>query len=307
LTGRENIFLNGAILGMRRAEIARKFDQIVTFAEVEKFVDTPVKRYSSGMHVRLAFAVAAYLEPEILIVDEVLAVGDVDFQRKCLGKIGEVADGGRTVLFVSHNMTAIEALCPRTIHLASGLLIQDGQTQEVAASYLNERKVRAGSSSALAVPVHKNLALDATRITPSAVRSGDPAEFEFSFRAKAKGQIRECAVLIYSAREFRVAMLDVRESCELPFRFQAGDFTIRMRVATLSLTEGDYTVGLYLVTDESFGNLLQLADFSVTSARTSYDFVPYPADQRGVVALSAQSSVTQVAVESATSAAKAAS
>src|SRR6202162_495455 len=110
LTGRENIFLNGAILGMERAEIKRKFDEIVAFAEVERFLDTPVKRYSSGMYVRLAFAVAAHLEPEILVVDEVLAVGDAEFQKKCLGKMDEVARGGRTVLFVSHNMTAIERL-----------------------------------------------------------------------------------------------------------------------------------------------------------------------------------------------------
>ena len=117
LTGRENVFLNGAILGMRRAEIRKKFDEIVAFAEVEKFLDTPVKRYSSGMYVRLAFAVAAHLEPEVLIVDEVLAVGDAEFQKKCLGNMGEVAKGGRTVLFVSHNMAAVTRLCQRGILL----------------------------------------------------------------------------------------------------------------------------------------------------------------------------------------------
>ena len=117
LTGRENIYLNGAILGMTRAEIRRKFDEIVDFAEVEKFLDTPVKRYSSGMYVRLAFAVAAHLEPEILVVDEVLAVGDAEFQKKCLGKMSEVAGGGRTVLFVSHNMAAVGILCPRSMHV----------------------------------------------------------------------------------------------------------------------------------------------------------------------------------------------
>src|SRR5213083_656832 len=111
LTGRENIFLNGAILGMRRAEIARRFDEIVAFAEVEKFIDTPVKHFSSGMYMRLAFAVAAHLEPEILIIDEVLAVGDAQFQKKCLGKMGEIAKQGRTVLFVSHNMVAVSSLC----------------------------------------------------------------------------------------------------------------------------------------------------------------------------------------------------
>src|SRR5437773_3663572 len=120
LTGRENIFLNGAILGMSGAEIRKKFDEIVAFAEVEKFLDTPVKRYSSGMYVRLAFAVAAHLEPEILVVDEVLAVGDAEFQKKCLGKMQDVARGGRTVLFVSHNMAAVAALCTRAFLLADG-------------------------------------------------------------------------------------------------------------------------------------------------------------------------------------------
>ena len=127
LTGRENIFLNGTILGMTRAEIARKFDEIVAFAEVDRFIDTPVKRYSSGMYVRLAFAVAAHLEPEILIIDEVLAVGDVAFQRKCLGKMQEVsAHDGRTILFVSHNMNAVERLCGRCLALADGRVVADG-------------------------------------------------------------------------------------------------------------------------------------------------------------------------------------
>jgi lipopolysaccharide transport system ATP-binding protein len=137
LTGRENIFLNGAILGMTRAEIARKFDEIVSFAEVEKFLDTPVKRYSSGMYVRLAFAVAAHLEPEILVVDEVLAVGDVEFQKRCLGKMNEVARAeGRTVLFVSHNMTAILQLCSTALLLAAGRIGISGEASRVVHHYL---------------------------------------------------------------------------------------------------------------------------------------------------------------------------
>lgn len=136
LTGRENIFLNGAILGMKKAEIKRKFDEIVAFAEVEKFVDTPVKRYSSGMYVRLAFAVAAYLEPEILLIDEVLAVGDASFQKKCLNKMQEVGQIGRTVFFVSHNMPAITRLCQRTILLDSGQVLADGPSHKVVSSYL---------------------------------------------------------------------------------------------------------------------------------------------------------------------------
>ncbi len=136
LTGRENIFLNGAILGMRRSEIARKFDDIVDFSGIGKFVDTPVKRYSSGMYVRLAFSVAAHLEPEILLVDEVLAVGDVEFQRRCLGRMQEYGRSGRTVLFVSHNMQAVAQLCDRVILLDAGRVVADGPSQAVVAEYL---------------------------------------------------------------------------------------------------------------------------------------------------------------------------
>ncbi len=137
LTGRENIYLNGAILGMARTEITRKFDEIVAFAEVEKFIDTPVKHFSSGMYMRLAFAVAAHLEPEILLVDEVLAVGDGRFQRKCLDKMQDVGRQGRTVLFVSHNMPAITRLCPRTILLDAGRVISDGPSSQVVGAYLS--------------------------------------------------------------------------------------------------------------------------------------------------------------------------
>jgi lipopolysaccharide transport system ATP-binding protein len=136
LTGRENIFLNGAILGMTKAEIRKKFDEIVAFAEVERFLDTPVKRYSSGMYVRLAFAVAAHLEPEILVVDEVLAVGDAEFQKKCLGKMKDVATGGRTVLFVSHNMGAVQTLCSQGLLLNRGRLEQAGPVRETIQKYL---------------------------------------------------------------------------------------------------------------------------------------------------------------------------
>jgi len=136
LTGRENTYLNGAILGMGRTEIDRKFDEIVAFAGVERFIDTPVKHYSSGMHLRLAFAVAAHLEPEILIVDEVLAVGDVNFQKKCLGKMGAVASEGRTVLFVSHNLLAIQRLCHRVIHIDGGRLVNEGPPGRVISEYL---------------------------------------------------------------------------------------------------------------------------------------------------------------------------
>lgn len=136
LTGRENIYLNGTILGMKKAEINRKFDRIVAFSEVEKFLDTPVKRYSSGMHVRLAFAVAAHLEAKIMLIDEVLAVGDESFQQKCVQKIKDLASEGRTILFVSYNIKLIKSLCARTIFLSNGRIYMDGDTQEVVSSYL---------------------------------------------------------------------------------------------------------------------------------------------------------------------------
>jgi lipopolysaccharide transport system ATP-binding protein len=153
LTGRENIFLNGAILGMEKTEIQRKFDEIVDFAEIEKFLDTPVKRYSSGMYVRLAFAVAAHLEPEILIVDEVLAVGDAQFQKKCLGKMEDVTNKeGRTILFVSHNMSTIQSLCSRCILLKQGQIITDDQSSLVIQSYLQDHS----ASDNFARPPQKN-------------------------------------------------------------------------------------------------------------------------------------------------------
>ena len=153
LTGRENIFLNGAILGMTRAEIAKKFDQIVEFSGIEKFLDTPVKYYSSGMYVRLAFSVAAHMEPDILIVDEVLAVGDAEFQKKCLGKMEEVTkQNGRTILFVSHNMSAIEKLCNRCILLDSGNIIKEGRSKDVIDFYLNDKS----NLSSEIIPKNKN-------------------------------------------------------------------------------------------------------------------------------------------------------
>lgn len=150
LTGRENIYLNGAILGMKRAEIARKFDEIVDFSGVEKFIDTPVKHYSSGMQLRLAFAVAAHLEPEILVIDEVLAVGDAEFQKKCMGKMSEVAGQGRTVLFVSHQMNAIKHFCQRCLLLNHGKLKQDGKPEDVISGYLGNVESETGWNAATA-------------------------------------------------------------------------------------------------------------------------------------------------------------
>lgn len=187
LTGRENIYLNGAILGMKKREITRKFDEIVDFAEVEKFIDTPVKRYSSGMYVRLAFAVAAYLEPEILIVDEVLAVGDVGFQTKCLGKMGEVANEGRTVLYVSHNMGSINSLCKRGIWLSNGCIQADGPAQKVVDAYLRTNTVDSSNNINLlnhGRPLGTPDRFRFVKVTINkgeAVYHGEPLDIEISF------------------------------------------------------------------------------------------------------------------------------
>jgi len=191
LTGRENIFLNGAILGMRKAEIARKFDEIVAFAEVEKFIDTPVKRYSSGMYVRLAFAVAAHLEPEILLIDEVLAVGDAAFQKKCLGKMDDVARSGRTILFVSHNMAAVQGLCSRVAWLDGGALRALGGGGEVIEQYLatalsmdDSDKVDSDSDSDADFVIERVLVRD-HRGEPTTVLSGiEPFEIDIQYHAR---------------------------------------------------------------------------------------------------------------------------
>jgi len=190
LTGRENIFLNGAIIGMRKAEIVRKFDEIVAFAEVEKFLDTPVKRYSSGMYVRLAFAVAAHLETEILLIDEVLAVGDVAFQRKCLGKMNDLSHSGRTVLYVSHNMQAVRSLCGQAIWLEQGQIKAVGPSAKVIEEYLDvaSRNEKRGSLDAAlqAMPADSTfrmnyVSLEQDGVTASTVLSGKPLELVLGY------------------------------------------------------------------------------------------------------------------------------
>jgi len=194
LSGRDNIYLNGAILGMRRAEIQRKFDDIVDFSGVRAFIDTPVKRYSSGMYVRLAFAVAAHLEPDILVIDEVLAVGDAAFQKQCLGKMQEVSRTGRTILFVSHNMPAVTRLCQRALLLADGAVVQDGPAEQVVARYLTSElgttALREWASDDPAAPGNEWVRLRAVRVvdehghTVESVDVRRPVGIEIAFEVK---------------------------------------------------------------------------------------------------------------------------
>ena len=248
LTGRENIFLNGAILGMRRVEIDRKFDEIVAFSEVEKFIDTPVKRYSSGMYLRLAFAVAAHLEPEILLVDEVLAVGDAEFQKKCLGKMGDVAREGRTVLFVSHNMPAVQALCSRTILLRAGTVAVDGPTGDVLREYL-------GHLLATAAHAFQNnperrgdgsVRLTAARILDDSGRpaerliAGTTATLEFNYENPIGAERLELMLAIVNHLGVHVSHLNTQIA---GFAVEPGATgVVSCRIPNLPLPRGEYRV-----------------------------------------------------------------
>ncbi|MDB5150545.1 MAG: transporter ATP-binding protein, partial [Mucilaginibacter sp.] len=244
LTGRENIYLNGAILGMRKAEIKRKFDEIVDFSGVERYIDTPVKRYSSGMHVRLAFAVAAHLESEILIVDEVLAVGDAEFQKKCLGKMGEVSKGeGRTVLFVSHNMGSIQKLCNNCIILNNGSIFLQGDIDKSIETYLNIEKPAFVAKTIL----DENYSLPKIEIGPSYIQSLGELHLSFLLKSKEDRLISSVTPVIYNLSEERIAILDLRKHLGTSIKLKANsEIKIDITVPSCPLIEGEYVMSLYL-------------------------------------------------------------
>ena len=284
LSGRENIFLNAAILGMSRAETAGKFDEIVAFAGVEQFLDTPVKRYSSGMYVRLAFAIAAHLEPEVLIVDEVLAVGDADFQKRCLGKMHEVSRGGRTVLFVSHNMAAIQALCQRAIWIDGGRVGADGATAETIRSYLSSS---ASAAAAANGPVRLGPSLDLVRfeLSPNPVVSGAPVDFTIELMARSATKLTDFALLIHSPLEVRVAIVDLRPS-GFPLEFAANERrTLHGAITSLPLVDGDYDVGCGIRTSDFAGDTPGLHTLTVSARPAMGGVVPYAPEYRGAVDL----------------------
>jgi homopolymeric O-antigen transport system ATP-binding protein len=250
LTGRENIYLNGAILGMRRAEIERKFDEIVAFSEVEQFIDTPVKRYSSGMYLRLAFAVAAHLEPEILLVDEVLAVGDADFQKKCLGKMGDVAQEGRTVLFVSHNMPAVQALCARAILLRKGRVAIDGPTGDVLREYLGHLQATAAHAfednperrGDGTVRLTAARVLDDRGLPTERPVAGAPMTLEFEYENRIGAERADLMLSIWNHLGIAVAHMSTRISSE-PIAL-ASRGVVSCRIPNLPLPRGEYRVAV---------------------------------------------------------------
>jgi lipopolysaccharide transport system ATP-binding protein len=260
LTGRENTFLSGAILGMGKSEITRKFDEIVAFAELEQFIDTPVKHYSSGMYVRLAFAVAAHLEPEILFVDEVLAVGDAAFQKKCLGKMGSVSRQGRTIVFVSHNMTALQKLCTRVVWLNGGKVVETGESRKVIDHYLQTNAVANLESvweDELTAPGNERVRLRSVRVLPQ-TDSGEPItvhtplRIEFTYFNYVPGAMLNVSMILNNLEEVCVFATasdfarrpagQIRHIVEIP-----GDF----------LNAGSYYINMLIVKDASTGILFQ--------------------------------------------------
>jgi lipopolysaccharide transport system ATP-binding protein len=248
LTGRENIFLNGAILGMSKAEITRKFDEIVAFAEVEKFLDTPVKRYSSGMYVRLAFSVAAHLEPEILIVDEVLAVGDSAFQKKCLGKMEDVGKEGRTVLFVSHTMSTITTLCQKAIWLSHGHVEMQGDAEQITSKYLMQGAEHSGevilknNDSSQRFEFKRVSLLNHTGNITSAFDIRDPIKIQLEYYATKLLKNLEISLRVYNSSG--IPIFTTNRSSYLSSDVTAGDHISEIEIPSLFLAPGFYTIDI---------------------------------------------------------------
>ncbi len=281
LTGEENIYLNGAIMGMTRKEVRRKFDEIVDFADVEKFINTPVKRYSSGMYVRLAFSVAAHLDPEILLVDEVLAVGDAEFQKKCLGKMGTVSQEGRTVLFVSHNMAAIETLCEKCVLIQSGNIAKIGPTTEVVNDYLlihqSDTKVFNGI-------IKQIISVNESGAPAHALKAGQPIRLLIHLNANSQ-EIKTPIIRLgfnnaLGQRIFTVAT-DLSTS-QLPAL--AGKNIVECRIPSTALVPGQYTIRASIAKD--FIEVLEVIENAgdVTIEATDYFGTgKLPASGQGVI------------------------
>ena len=275
LTGRENIYLNGAILGMKRAEIERKFDEMVAFAEIEKFMDTPVKHYSSGMYVRLAFAVAAHLEPEILLVDEVLAVGDAAFQKKCLGKMRDVAKEGRTVLFVSHNMGAIVSLCNRCLLIEGGSVIQDGNPSAVTTLYQSSLYSAVHDTSDLSTVERYGTGkarFTSVKVTPLGpdgtgwpfLQTGQDLLVDLRITAQAKITSTNVALIIYDASGYR--LIDVNAALQGSFLdlMPGQEAHVEFQLYDVLLKPGVYLLGLWLGRPgEDIDGITYVTSFSV--------------------------------------------
>ncbi|HEY6804119.1 MAG TPA: ABC transporter ATP-binding protein [Pyrinomonadaceae bacterium] len=247
LTGRENIFLNGAILGMRKADIQRKFDEIVAFAEVEKFIDTPVKRYSSGMYVRLAFGVAVHMDPEVLVVDEVLAVGDAEFQKKCLRKVKEIGQGNRTILFVSHNMSAIRTICNNTLALDRGKVFAFGPTARVVDEYESFATSSLPGSAAFETPTFQLQDVSITSSEGPVVKTFDDVRIKLTITAKADVVQPDVYIGIQTADGQLLTALVCRDFCSAPALSRGETMETEFKIRELPLLPGPYELLIHLI------------------------------------------------------------
>jgi lipopolysaccharide transport system ATP-binding protein len=277
LSGRENIFFNGSLLGMKRKEIESKFDEIVDFSGVEKFLDTPLKHFSSGMQLRLAFAVAAFLEPEILIIDEVLAVGDAEFQKKCLGKMEDVSRSGRTILFVSHNMGIVKQLCKRSILLEKGLVKMVEKTDQVIHHYLFQKddfSNRLNSHDLSKGVTIKNLSID-----PSPLKSLGEAQISLELESLNPIAINSIGFFFTSLLQERMGIIDLRQDV---YRLRGGEILkMIVHVKGLPLIEGEYKIGLFIGSDLISGNYQDLMSLFVESPTKTNGVLAYPVEVRG--------------------------
>jgi lipopolysaccharide transport system ATP-binding protein len=291
LTGRENIFLNGAILGMRRDEIRARFDEIVDFSGVAKFIDTPVKHYSSGMYTRLAFSVAAHLETEILLVDEVLAVGDAQFQRKCLGRMGEIAKGGRTVIFVSHNMSALRSLCTHAVWLEGGTVARTGGTEEVMAAYQDSIEERGDSASLDLSRWSNRYGSGETRVVEAILRSEDgqparmlrylePAVLEFTLDSQFPEELTLSAICM-TREGVKVLQLVHHDTPGFTPGIVHGRRRVSVAIPSLPLQCGDYmwAIGVHGPGLSPVDVVLEILPFSVVE-NPARGHRPFPSHQR---------------------------
>jgi len=294
LTGRENIYLNGAILGMRKHEIKKRFDEIVDFSGVERYIDTPVKRYSSGMYVRLAFAVAAHLESEILIVDEVLAVGDAEFQKKCLGKMGDVSKGeGRTVLFVSHNMASIQKLCNNCIILNNGSIFSKGEITKSIDAYMKIQKPEFSAQTIL----DDNYSLVEIGTGQSYIPSLGKLNVSLTLKSNADRRISSIIPVIFNNAEERIAILDLRKHLGTNIFVKANSaIKFEINVPSCPLIEGEYTVGLYLKDDMSENDFQDVLQFIVEPQQSDHDafHIEYDAMVRGKINIKFSASKSEI-------------
>jgi len=283
LSGRENIFLNGAILGMRKQEIISRLDEIVDFSGCSAYLDTPVKRYSSGMYVRLAFAVAAYLEPEILIVDEVLAVGDAEFQKRCLSRMDKVSKLGKTVIFVSHNMSAMQSLCTSILRISNGEAgVKSRNVEQEINNYLHDCRT---AQPSFPVELQDGMRILGLEIAPAIFPTGQSTMLTFEVELPIATTITDFAPVIYNHAGVRIGIMDGRNKLGLPRSFAPGRHCLQFNTGPVPLLPGDYVVGLYLRTLSAWVNHENLGDFQLTS-ETGMEITNYPAEHIGILNMS---------------------